>query len=152
MISDLPGRRRLAELIQEHSPKGITEQDLLDKLRAEGYCGVRDKLHGWIIDMRSAGLVLANGYNGWRITTQEERAGAGAAWMAAVEQWDYEFTPQAVGQAHAAVRELFANMAARQVMTFTAAEFASFRDALAVRGVELHEVTRVPHFEPEIVG
>lgn len=147
----MTARGRMTEMITLRSPDGVSPAALTDLLRAEGHEVTRNEVSDWICDMRTAGLVAWTGYGGWRITTTEERAGAVKTGLAATGTWDYEFTAHAAEQAHPVIRLLLANIVTRQVMTFNTQEFASFRDDLAARGVELHEVTRVPHFEPEAV-
>lgn len=152
MTDTLPARQRMTELVRENSPDGITESELIDRLRSEGHQVGRPELHAWVFDLRSAGVAVFTGHGKWRLATREERAGAEQARYAATETWDYEFTAQAGSVQVSAVRALFANMITRQVMTFTAAEFASFRADLGGCGITLHEVTRIPHFEPEVIG
>jgi hypothetical protein len=144
-------RQRLTEIIGQRSPDGISPAGAAEILQAEGHNAGRSDVSSWILDMRSAGLVESAGIGGWRTATPEEREGPAEALRAAIEQWDYEFTPHPAEQAPPAIRDLFAAMATRTVMTFTPREFASFCDELLAHRLVLHEVTRVPHFEPEIV-
>jgi hypothetical protein len=144
-------RQRLTEIIRKRSPDGISPAGAAEILQAEGHNAGRSDVSNWILDMRSAGLVESAGCGGWRTATEKEREGPGEALRAAIEKWDYEFTPHPIEQAHPAIRDLFAAMATRTVMTFTPREFASFCDELLAHRLVLHEVTRVPHFEPETV-
>lgn len=136
----------LTALIAEAGEPGLTPAAMAEKLRVRGFGVTDSEVSMFILSLRTTGEVVQGRGGCWRIFN----AIPGMDFPKPSE-WDYEFTVHARGQAHPAVRKLFANMSTRQVMTMTAAEFAVFRDDLSARGLELREITRVEHREPEAV-
>jgi len=150
-------RQAVTDYIRASGPEGSDIDHLLAHVTHRGHNVSRNTVALWIADLRSAGLAepVTQGTNSmatcYRLIPDTDRAGAGEALRSAIREWDYEFTVHAGSQAPSSIQELFPVMATRVVMTFAHHQFASFRDGLAVCGLTLHEISRVPHFEPEIV-
>ncbi len=73
--------------------------------------------------------------------------------MAAEQEFDYSFTawPNSNVLREPAIFQLFAANNRRIERICTPTTFATFRAELAKYGFELHEITRVPHHDPEPV-
>jgi hypothetical protein len=144
-------RRRMTEMIRLAAPDSVHDVGRVGRLGEEGLEVEAHQVHGWLLDLRGVGLVepyptLAHH---WVWVSDEQREGAGEALRAAVDKWDWEFTPWTDEAAHEAVARLFGAMSTRVVMTLSVNEFERLRDDLAGFGIVLREITRVPHYEPE---
>jgi hypothetical protein len=156
-------RQEMTDYIRSMGEEGASWEEILghlNQLSAHWEHRIhREMIAPWLSDMRDAGLIVPSPLPGrnndsstsWAMVTGEKHERAAEALRAAIERWDYEFTAAASQQAHPAIRDLFAAIATRTVMTFTPREFSSFCDELLAHRLVLHEVTRVPHFEPETV-
>lgn len=73
--------------------------------------------------------------------------------MSEDQKWDYQFAlhPGSRVSMPKYVRALISRSMVMQVETFTEVEFSDFCREMHNAGWELHEVTRVPYFDPEIV-
>jgi len=68
-------------------------------------------------------------------------------------KYTYSFSvwPDASWNFEKAVYYLFSFLNDRIEINFTKEEFEEFRSSLSHHGITLHEVERIPYFEPEII-
>lgn len=102
----------------------------------------RETMARWLREDEEAGLVEKVGDGRYRATP---------ALLQGARKYDYEFQVHANDRANGALLMLCSVMAGRLVMEMTEAEFTAFRWGLTIHGLELREITRTPHAEPETV-